>query len=301
VGGVWLDPPGREEWPLQRCRRTPAGRLMGGVLPPAERRSGVLLGLYATIALLFMLTGDRIPQAGLRGAGAWLFAPFDRLVLAADRAGAAWRENERLHERVTRLELEAARLRLAGVENLRLRDSLGLPAYRTLTLRPAEVLALAGEPVPTSATLSAGTLQGVKVGDAVVTSDGLVGRVGEVYAGLSRVILLTDPNSAVACEVESTGVQGVLRSFTSPRPQLMLTGVPMADTVRVGQLVFTSGLSLRYPRGLPVGRVERLARDLNGLTHEIEIAPAARRSRLRHAYVVPGPVLPGASGAEAGR
>jgi cell shape-determining protein MreC len=105
----------------------------------------------------------------------------------------------------------------------------------------------------------------------------------------------------VACEVESTGVQGVLRFFASPRPQLLLIEVPMADTVRVGQLVLTSALSLRYPRGLPVGRIQRLARDLNGLTHEIEIAPAVSRSRLRHAYVVPGPVLPGALGAEVGR
>jgi rod shape-determining protein MreC len=301
TAGVQPWPPGSEGRPLQRGGRTPAGRLMGGFLPPAERRSGVLLGLYATIALLLLLTGERIPQAGLRGAGARLFAPFDRLVLVIDRVGAAWRENERLHERITRLELETTHLRQAGVENLRLRDSLGLPAYRAMTMRPAEVLALAGEPVPTSATLSAGAQQGVKVGDAVVTSDGLVGRIGEVYPGLSRVILLTDPNSAVACEVESTGVQGVLRFFPSPRPQLQLIEVPMADTVRVGQLVLTSGLSLRYPRGLPVGRIERLGRDLNGLTHEIEIAPAVRRSGLRHAYVVPGPVLPGAPGAEVGR
>jgi rod shape-determining protein MreC len=135
----------------------------------------------------------------------------------------------------------------------------------------------------------------------VVTSEGLVGRIGEVYPGLSRVVLLTDPNSAVACEVESTGVQGVARFVTSPRPGLLLTGVPMADTVRVGQLVVTSGLSLRYPRGLPVGRVARLARDVSGLTHEIEIAPAARLSRLRHAYVVPGPLRPGAGAPEAGR
>jgi rod shape-determining protein MreC len=274
---------------------------MGGFLPPAERRSGALLGLYATLALVLLLTGDRVPQAGLRGAGAWLFAPFDRMVLVVDRLSAAWRENERLHERITRLELEAVRLRQAGVENLRLRDSLGLPAYRTLQLRPVEVLALAGEPVPASATLSAGASQGVRLGDAVVTSEGLVGRIGEVYPGLSRVILLSDPNSAVACEVESTGVQGVLRFVTSPRPQLLLSGVPMADTVRVGQLVVTSGLSLRYPRGLPVGRIALLARDVSGLTHEIEIAPAARLSRLRHAYVVPGPVRPGATGPAAGR
>jgi rod shape-determining protein MreC len=127
-----------------------------------------------------------------------------------------------------------------------------------------------------------------------------VGRVGEVYPGLSRVVLLTDPNSAVACEVESTGVQGVLRFATSPRLRLLLTGVPLADTLRVGQVVLTSGLSLRYPRGLPVGRIERLGRDVSGLMQEVEIAPAARLSRLRHAYVVPGPPRAGEPAAGAG-
>ena len=71
--------------------------------------------------------------------------------------------------------------------------------------------------------------------------------------------------------------------------------------LRLGQLVVTSGMSLRFPRGLPVGRVERLGHDVSGLTQEIEIAPAARPSRLRHAYVVPGPTLPGQPGAGAGR
>ncbi len=262
---------------------------MGGFLPPAERRSGVLLGLYAALGLFLLLTGERIPQSALRGVGAWLFAPLDRVVLVADRMSAAWRENERLHQRITRLELENARLRQAGVENRALRDSLGLPAYRSLALRPVEVLALVGEPLPNAATLSAGSAQGVHVGDAVVTSEGLVGRIGEVYPGLSRVVLLTDPNSAVACEVESTGVQGIVRLSTSIRPELLLTGVPLADTVRVGQLVLTSGMSIRYPRGLPVGRVARLGRDPSGLMQEIVIEPAARLSRLRHAFVVPGP------------
>jgi rod shape-determining protein MreC len=274
---------------------------MGGFLPPAERRSGVLLGLYATLALFLLLVGERIPQAALRGAGAGVFAPLDRVVLLVDRVSAAWRENERLHQRITRLELELVRLRTAGVENQRLRESLRLPAYRALALRPAEVLALSGDLIPTAATLGAGAAHGVQPGDGVVTSDGLVGRIAEVYPGLSRVTLLTDPYSAVACEVESTGVQGVVRFVTSPRPRLLLTGVPLADTVWLGQLVLTSGLSLRFPRGLPVGRVERLGIDVSGLTQEVELAPAARLSRLRHAYVVPGPALPGGARARAGR
>jgi len=58
---------------------------------------------------------------------------------------------------------------------------------------------------------------------------------------------------------------------------------------RVGERVLTSSLSRRYPRGIPVGRVARLARDPSGLMQLIEIEPAARMSRLRQVFVVPGP------------
>jgi len=262
---------------------------MAGLLPPADRRSGVLLGLYATLSLVLLVTGERLPQSALRGVGAAMFAPLDRVVLSLDRLSAAWRENQRLHQRVAELELENQRLRDAGLENQHLREQLALPAYRTLALKPVEVLALSGEPTPSAATLGAGRRQGVHEGDAVVTSEGLVGRISEVYATLSRTVLLTDPNAAVACEVESVGVLGVLRYVTTPYPRLALTGVPLADTVRTGERVFTSALSRRYPQGLPVGRVVRVGRDASGLTQDIEIEPAARLARLRHAFVVPGP------------
>jgi rod shape-determining protein MreC len=262
---------------------------MGGFLPPAERRSSVLLGLYAVLSLLLLLAGERIPAASLRGVGAWFFAPLDRAVLSLDRVAAAWRENQRLHQRITELEFENSRLRSAGVENQRLRRDIGLPVSPGVRLQPVEILALSGEPIPVAAVLSAGRKQGVQRGDAVMTDQGLLGRVVEVYPNLSRATLLTDPNSAVACEVESTGVLGVLHSTETPRPGLRLTGVPMSDTVRIGQRVLTSGLSRRFSRGVPVGVVARLGRDPSGLTQDIEIAPAARFSRLRHGFILPRP------------
>ena len=268
---------------------------MGGLLPSAERRSSALIALYVALSLLLLAVGDHLPQATLRGVGAGLFAPLDRMVLAADRLAAAWRENQRLHMRVTTLELENVRLRTLEGENRALREQLGLPGYRGPALQPVEVLALTGEPYPASATLSAGARQGVRAGDAAVTSDGLVGRVGEVYPGLARVVLLTDPNASVACEVESTGVLGLLRFMPAPRPRLVLTLVPFADTVRVGQRVLTSDLSRRYPRGIPVGRVVRLGTAEGGLTQEIEVESAARLTRLRYVFVIPGP--PVAAGA----
>jgi rod shape-determining protein MreC len=262
---------------------------VGGILPPVERRTSALVALWVGLSLLLLIVGERVPQTALRGAGATVFAPLDRIVLLSDRLMAAWRENQQLHQRLTELELENARLRDAGRENARLRSELGLPGAPNLTLKPVELIAMSGEPIPGSATVSAGRDRGVKVGDVVVTHEGLVGRVSEVYAGTARVAMLTDPSVSVACEVESTGVLGIVRFVSSPRPQLLFTSVPFTDTVRVGERVLTSSLSRRYPRGIPVGRVTKLGRDPNGLMQQIEIEPAARLSRLRQVFVVPGP------------
>src|SRR5262249_47348720 len=161
------------------------GNAMGGFLPPAERRSSAMVALYVATSLLLLAAGERLPQAMLRGVGAAVFAPLDRIVMAIDRLSGSWRENRELHPRVAGLERENARMRTMAAEDAALREQLGLPGYQGLTLRPAEVLALTGDPNPASATLSAGAHQGVRAGDAVVTSDGLVGRIGEVYPSLS--------------------------------------------------------------------------------------------------------------------
>src|SRR5882672_11530579 len=263
---------------------------MPSMLPPAERRSVVLVTAYAALSLLLLVVGERIPAGWLRGAGALVFAPFDSAAGAFDRLFTSWNENTGLHEKIARLEVENARLRLMAAETPRLRAQLGLSAWRGLTLKPVEVLALGGgEPMPDAATLSAGLNDGVQVGDAVLTSDGLIGRVTESWPDLSRATLITDPNQAVACEVESTGVNGILRFVPGPRPHLVLSAVAMADTVRVGEEVVTSDMSLRFPRGVPVGAVAKIDRDPTGLMQEIGIAPAARLAGLRRASVAPGP------------
>ena len=262
---------------------------MAGVLPPAERRSSALVALYAGVSLFLLMVGDRIPQATLRGIGSAMFAPLDRVVIAGDRLAAAWLENQELHTRLARLEIENTRLRVQAEENRRLREQLDLPGFRDPTLKPLEVLALSGDRIPSSITLSSGNRGGVKEGDIVVTSEGLVGRVSEVYPFTSRATLLTDPNTAVACEVESTGVLGILRFTATPKPALALTAVPFADTVLVGQRVLTSGLSRRYPRGIPVGRISTTGKDPGGLVQSITVEPAARLTRLRHVFLIPGP------------
>ena len=64
-----------------------------------QHQLNVLLGVFAGASLLLLLIGDRLPTAGLRGVGAFMFAPFDRVVLVIDRVASAWRENQGLHAR----------------------------------------------------------------------------------------------------------------------------------------------------------------------------------------------------------
>jgi len=85
---------------------------MGGFLPPAEGRSSALLGLYAVVSLLLLVTGERLPTEALRGVGAWVFAPLDRVVLIGDRIASSWRENQHLRQRVTELELRSEERRV---------------------------------------------------------------------------------------------------------------------------------------------------------------------------------------------
>lgn len=255
----------------------------------------MLVTAYVALSLLLLVVGERIPTSLLRGAGAALFDPFDRVVMTGGNAVKAWTENATLHARVAQLETENARLRGAGAENQVLRTQLGLEVWKGLPLTPVEVLALSGEAPPATITLSAGLKRRISEGDAVLTSDGLIGRVTESWGSRARASLLTDPNLAVACEVETTGVHGVLRFSPGALPRLLMTAVPLTDTVRVGERIVTSDLSVRFPRGIPIGEVVRTSPDATGLLQEIEIRASARFARLRHAFVAPGPLTPAQS------
>src|SRR5439155_21947785 len=137
---------------------------------------------------------------------------------------------------------------------------------------PVEILALSGEVLPTAATISAGRRQGIEEGDPVLTGEGLLGRIGETYDDLSRVTLITDPNSAVACEVESTRVLGVLRLAPSPHARLVLANLPLTDPAHAGQRLLTPGSSLHYPRGLAVGPAARPVPDARRRRLDREVA-----------------------------
>ncbi|MGB1737379.1 MAG: rod shape-determining protein MreC, partial [Pseudomonadales bacterium] len=167
-------------------------------------------------------------------------------------------------ERVDALEAENFELRALGsrmaglvAENARLRALLGSSSQIESDALIAEVLSLEQRSDHHRLILDKGERDGVRVGQAVIDSTGLLGQVTEVMPGLSKVMLVTDPSHAVPMLNERTGQQ-VIAEGTGDRQQLSVRFISVSADIRLGDSLVTSGLGRRFPRGYPVGQISNI-------------------------------------------
>ena len=169
-------------------------------------------------------------------------------------------ENEALKQKVDELE---ARL-LANGEDLaelkRLRALVQLPVDQSW--RPLGARVLSGRMGPNavldSITISRGYSTGGRPGTPLVTHLGLVGRVLKASAHSSIVLLLTDPSSRIAVFSQESRAPGILMGMGTGQ-KLEVNFVQRDAKVKPGEIIITSGLDGKYPKGIPVARVLRVA------------------------------------------
>ena len=156
-------------------------------------------------------------------------------------------------------ELRALASRMAGLvaENARLRALLGSSSQLESDALIAEVLSLEQRSDRHRLILDKGERDGVRVGQSVIDSTGLLGQVTEVMPGLSKVMLVTDPSHAVPMLNERTGQQ-VIAEGTGDRQQLSVRFISVSADIRLGDSLVTSGLGRRFPRGYPVGQISNI-------------------------------------------
>ncbi len=118
---------------------------------------------------------------------------------------------------------------------------------------------------------------------AVVSANGLVGRIVAAPSPYAKVQLVTDREASVGSMVQRTRRQGVVRGG-SPGT-LELAYVPLQADVRVGDLVVTAGIDGIYPRGLPVGTVTSVTPG-DELFHDIRLTPAVDFGEIDQVYVL---------------
>lgn len=178
--------------------------------------------------------------------------------IAADYVGAV-SGIAQLQDEVVRLRQENARLRewhnaalTLKSENQRLTDLLKLKIPEPHGFISARVISDAGNSFAQSILVLAGENDGVAKGQAVLSGDGLVGRVIEGGDKASRILLLTDINSRVPVVVEGTETRAILAGQNHAYPAL--DHLPPDHKVISGQRVVTSGHGGLFLPGLPVGR-----------------------------------------------
>ena len=124
---------------------------------------------------------------------------------------------------------------------------------------------------------------------AVVSSDGLVGRLVVASSPYAKVQLLTDRLATVGGMISRTRRQGIVRGAEGGL--LSLDFVPLRSDVRVGDEIVTAGIDGIYPRGVPVGRVATVEAG-DELFYRIKVTPAVEFARLDQAYVLGAERLP---------
>jgi rod shape-determining protein MreC len=160
-------------------------------------------------------------------------------------------ENVRMREEIARLQQWQSVARRLDDENQGLRALLNYapePSWRSITTR---AIADAGGAFVRNMLVEAGTEQGVSKGAAAVTGEGLIGRVVEVGARASRVLLITDLNSRIPVMIESSRDRAVLAGDNTVMPKLLY--LSQDSHVNVGDRVVTSAQGGALPPGLPVG------------------------------------------------
>ena len=149
--------------------------------------------------------------------------------------------------------------------------------------------------------ISAGKTSGIRVYDAVITESGLVGRVTKVTRDVAKVTLLTDKESAVTAKDRETGAIGTVRHSQGAEDVLFLDRVAKSKTVREGDLVVTAGLQQGklpsfYPKGIPIGVVEKVGQTEIDSFQNVQILPLVDFSSLDAVIVLvsdkPRPQMP---------
>ena len=160
-------------------------------------------------------------------------------------------ENARLKEDNRRLLHWQATARRLVAENKSLQGLLHMVPEASASFVTARVIAEHSGPYARSLLVNAGAKDGVRKGQAVISGEGLVGRVAEVGYHAARVLLISDINSRIPVMLEGPRSRAVMAGENTSRPRLNF--LSRGTEVQSGQRVVTSGSAAAFPPGIPVG------------------------------------------------
>lgn len=194
-------------------------------------------------------------------------------------------QNEELQKTISRLRLEQASLLEDAKQGERLQAILDFQHRYIYSTLAAQAIGSSGNDQSRVFYLDKGSNSGLKPDMAVITADGIVGKVRDVFSSTAQVLAINDQSSGAGVILETTRVRGILTGNASG--QLEIVGILADDRIRPGEKVLTAGGDRVYPRGLPVGEVEKVVRDPDRDAFiDVIVKPYAHLDRLDEVLVI---------------
>jgi rod shape-determining protein MreC len=261
------------------------------------RKFAVLVSVVA-VCLLLLTLQSRGYGASARDFLALVTMPVQASVARANRAAFAvwntyfdWKNvhvaNRHLRDENQRLRVEALRVGETEDENRRLRRLLALQTRLPLTTLSGEIIGREWGGWIRSLTVNRGRGDRVPRLTAVISPDGLIGRIVDVRPGVSIVQVLTDPASTVSAHLVRTRTPGIVEGDARGTLRFKYMARDAAG-IEVGDVLVTSGQGELFPRGIPIGRVQAIDDRGPALFHYAALEPAVDFARVDEVLLVTG-------------
>jgi rod shape-determining protein MreC len=199
-------------------------------------------------------------------------------------------ENRQLRREVESLKGQNAQLREAAAATDRLAKLLEFKEQELPTMVAAQVIGRDTGNWYRTIILNKGESDGLKPDRGVMTPAGVVGRIVKTTAATSVVLLVTDPNNAIAGLIQRTRDEGIVEGTADGLARLKY--IPLLSNARAGDRVMTSGLTGDFPRGLPIGTITRIDKEEGALFQSAELAPEVDVNRVEEVLVIQTSSLP---------
>lgn len=139
-------------------------------------------------------------------------------------------------------------------------------------------------------TIDKGSSNGIEKEMPVINASGLLGKVVSTTAFTStiRLITTTDTNNKISVSIISNGekLHGLINGYNYKEASLEVEGISNTKTVRVGDLVYTSGLGGVFPSGIIIGEVESITTDSYDLSKIINVKPSANFDDINYVTIL---------------
>ena len=193
---------------------------------------------------------------------------------------------KKLNKQNAELAFKNTQLQDALLENIRLRKLLDFKEIKSFDLIPAEVIGQNPLNILNGFLLNQGSNKNIEKNDAVLTDEGLVGKIVDVGEEFSSCQILLDRNCKVSAKIQRNRELGIIA--WSGGSQLKLLYIAKTINIIVGDVVVTSGYSQIYPENIKVGIVVDIELDTDDLFQEITVKPAVNFNRIEEVFIIKG-------------